>query len=204
MGDITHIMPTQGFNIKSLVHDGFKLNVWDIGGQKTIRPYWSNYFEASDALVYVIDSSDKRRLEESGAELTELLQEDKLAGIPLLIFANKQDLLQAMGADDITEALGLSQIADRQWNIQACSAKEGDGLSDGMEWSYKLSRISERVGFKQGAFGALRRFAALQGTRGVRSQAARSVGGAGLGIQKPLLAGGTVRDRRSAQIRKSK
>merc|ERR1711879_576864 len=48
--DITHIMPTQGFNIKSLVQDGFKLNVWDIGGQKTIRPYWSNYFESSDAL----------------------------------------------------------------------------------------------------------------------------------------------------------
>jgi hypothetical protein len=25
-------MPTQGFNIKSLVHEGFKLNVWDVGG----------------------------------------------------------------------------------------------------------------------------------------------------------------------------
>ena len=41
----------QGFNIKSLLHDGFKLNVWDIGGQKTIRPYWKNYFENTDALV---------------------------------------------------------------------------------------------------------------------------------------------------------
>ena len=38
--DISHIMPTQGFNIKSLMQDGFKLNVWDIGGQKSIRPYW--------------------------------------------------------------------------------------------------------------------------------------------------------------------
>merc|ERR1712046_465419 len=62
--DISHIMPTQGFNIKSLVHDGFKLNVWDIGGQKTIRQYWSNYFESSDALVYVVDSSDEARLAE--------------------------------------------------------------------------------------------------------------------------------------------
>merc|ERR1712010_422700 len=87
--DISHIMPTQGFNIKSLVHEGFKLNVWDIGGQKTIRPYWSNYFESTDALVFVIDSSDRRRLEESGSELNELLQDDRLAGIPLLIFANK-------------------------------------------------------------------------------------------------------------------
>merc|ERR1712224_546457 len=77
--DITHIMPTQGFNIKSLVYDGFKLNVWDIGGQKTIRPYWSNYFESTDALIYVVDSSDERRLEESSKELKELLAEDKLA-----------------------------------------------------------------------------------------------------------------------------
>merc|ERR1712125_15923 len=77
--DISHIMPTQGFNIKSLVHEGFKLNVWDIGGQKTIRPYWSSYFESSDALVYVVDSSDVRPLEESGQELRDLVAEDKLA-----------------------------------------------------------------------------------------------------------------------------
>merc|ERR1712087_868160 len=77
--DISHIMPTQGFNIKSIVQDQFKLNVWDIGGQKTIRPYWSNYFESSDCLVYVIDSSDKRRLEESGNELKDLLKDEKLA-----------------------------------------------------------------------------------------------------------------------------
>merc|ERR1711953_1409286 len=123
--DISHIMPTQGFNIKSLVHEGFKLNVWDIGGQKTIRPYWSNYFESSDALVYVIDSSDARRLEESGTELKELLAEDKLGGIPLLVFANKQDLLQATPADEISEALALTNITGRTWNIQACSAKDG-------------------------------------------------------------------------------
>merc|ERR1712061_569175 len=108
--DISHIMPTQGFNIKSLVHEGFKLNVWDIGGQKSIRPYWSNYFESSDALVYVIDSSDRRRLEESSNELKELLAEDKLGGLPVLIFANKQDLLQAVPADEISDTLALGEI----------------------------------------------------------------------------------------------
>jgi len=50
-------MPTQGFNIKSLMHDGFKLNVWDIGGQKSIRPYWRNYFDQTDALVRFINTS---------------------------------------------------------------------------------------------------------------------------------------------------
>jgi len=108
--------------------------VWDIGGQKTIRPFWSNYFESSDALVYVIDSSDQRRLEESGAELKELLAEDKLGGVPLLVLANKQDLAQALPSNDISDTLQLGEIKDRTWTIQACSAKEGTGLDDGLNW----------------------------------------------------------------------
>jgi len=132
--DASHIMPTQGFNIKSLMHEGFKLNVWDIGGQKSIRPYWRNYFDNSDALIYVIDSADKRRLEEAGIEMQQLLEEDKLAGVPLLIFANKQDLISAQSDEDIVEKLKLNDIRDRQWKIQSCSAKTGDGLQEGMEW----------------------------------------------------------------------
>lgn len=58
--DPSHITPTQGFNIKSVSTSGFKLNVWDIGGQKHIRPYWKNYYQNTDALVYMIDSADKR------------------------------------------------------------------------------------------------------------------------------------------------
>ena len=49
--EISHVMPTQGFNIKSVMQNDFKLNVWDIGGQKSIRPYWRNYFDQTDALV---------------------------------------------------------------------------------------------------------------------------------------------------------
>ena len=33
--------------------------VWDVGGQREIRPYWRNYFDNTDALVYVIDSADR-------------------------------------------------------------------------------------------------------------------------------------------------
>ena len=130
--DITTITPTQGFNIKSLVHDGFKLNVWDIGGQRSIRPYWRNYFDQTDALVYVIDSADRKRLEESGDELVQLLEEDKMNGVPLLVLANKQDLINATPATEIAENLNLYTIRDRPWQIQPCSAKNGDGLEDGM------------------------------------------------------------------------
>ena len=136
--DTSHIMPTQGFNIKTLVHDGFRLNVWDIGGQKTIRTYWNNYYESTDALLFVIDSSDRRRIQECGQELSDLIEDEKLAGIPLIIFANKQDLLQALPAGEIAEKLGLRNIKDRTWTIQACSAKTGAGLEEGMEWIVKL------------------------------------------------------------------
>lgn len=135
--EIHHIMPTQGFNIKSITSNNIKLTVWDIGGQKAIRPYWNNYYDNTDALIYVIDSSDKRRLEESGSELNKLLDEAKLQKIPLLIYANKQDLISALSSSDISDALHLHNIKDRSWNIQPCSAKQGTGLQEGLEWVIK-------------------------------------------------------------------
>ncbi len=132
--EIKNITPTQGFNVKSLLHEGFKLNVWDIGGQKAIRPYWKNYYDSVDGLVYVIDSADRKRIQESGNELQSLLAEDSLTGIPVLIFANKQDLVHALTADEIIETLKLSMIKDRKWSIVACSAKTNEGLQEGLEW----------------------------------------------------------------------
>jgi ADP-ribosylation factor-like protein 3 len=142
--DISQITPTLGFNVKSVVSNSFKLNVWDIGGQQSMRPYWKNYFDNSSALIFVIDSADKKRLDSAGSELNELLQEDKLAGIPVLIFANKQDLLNAMTAEDIAKALNLHVIRDRQWQIQACSCKDGNGLQDGIEWMIKQTTESNK------------------------------------------------------------
>ncbi|KAL7750434.1 ADP-ribosylation factor protein 3 [Sorochytrium milnesiophthora] len=140
--DIAEVSPTTGFNVKSVSAHGFKMNVWDIGGQKVIRPYWKNYFESTDVLIYVIDSSDKRRLEETydathGLELNQLLEEEKLAKVPVLVFANKQDLANALPADEIATALNLHALRDRAWQIQACSGKSGDGLQEGMEWACK-------------------------------------------------------------------
>ncbi|EPY82594.1 hypothetical protein CB1_000642051 [Camelus ferus] len=104
-------LPKEGFNIKSVQSQGFKLNVWDIGGQRKIRPYWRNYFENTDIL-----------------ELAELLEEEKLSCVPVLIFANKQDLLTAAPASEIAEGLNLHTIRDRVWQIQSCSALTGEGV----------------------------------------------------------------------------
>ena len=132
--DITNVTPTQGFNIKSMTMNNFRLNVWDIGGQKAIRQYWNNYFESTDCLLYVIDSADKARLIETGDELSDLLDQEGLAGVPILVLANKQDLFHAQPPNEIAEAMNLFSIRDRPWQIQPCSAKTGEGLKDGMEW----------------------------------------------------------------------
>ncbi len=58
--DIAHIEPTLGFDIKTLEYNGFFLNIWDVGGQQTIRTYWRNYFESTDGLIWVVDSADRR------------------------------------------------------------------------------------------------------------------------------------------------
>nr|CAB3222891.1 ADP-ribosylation factor-like protein 3 [Phallusia mammillata] len=136
---IDQITPTQGFNVKCVNTPGFKLNVWDIGGQRRIRPYWRNYFENTDLLIYVIDSTDQKRFEETGVELRELLEDEKLSGVPLLIFANKQDLFNAAKASDIANLLKLHTLNGRTWQIQACSALKGEGVQDGIEWVMKTA-----------------------------------------------------------------
>ena len=68
-----------------------------------MRSYWRNYFESTDGLIWVVDSADRRRLEDCKAELHALLLEERLVGATLLVFANKQDLPGAMSADEIRE-----------------------------------------------------------------------------------------------------
>ncbi|RUS20299.1 ADP-ribosylation factor-like protein 2-like protein [Endogone sp. FLAS-F59071] len=126
--DITTISPTLGFNIKTLEHDG------DVGGQKSIRSYWRNYFEQTDALVWVVDSADRARLDDCRKELHTLLLEERLAGASLLVFANKQDLPGAVTDQELRHALELDSIQTHHWAIQACSAVTSENLLRGMNW----------------------------------------------------------------------
>ncbi|XP_072277471.1 ADP-ribosylation factor-like protein 2 [Pyxicephalus adspersus] len=141
--DINTISPTLGFNIKTLEHRGFKLNMWDVGGQKSLRSYWRNYFESTDGLIWVVDSADRARLQDCAQELAGLLLEERLAGATLLVFANKQDLPGALSKEDICEALELANIKTHHWCIQGCSAVTGENLLLGIDWL--LDDISSRI-----------------------------------------------------------
>ena len=93
--------PTHGFNVKTLLHDGFKLNVWDIGGQKKIREYWVNYYSNVDGIIFVIDSSDEERVKECKETFMYLMSEQQLEKVPILVFANKQDLDFSLKPDEV-------------------------------------------------------------------------------------------------------
>lgn len=82
---------------------GYTLNLWDVGGQKSLRSYWRNYFESTDGLVWVVDSADRMRMEACRDELNILLEEERLSGATLLVLANKQDLPGAMSAQEIKD-----------------------------------------------------------------------------------------------------
>ncbi|KAK7104668.1 ADP-ribosylation factor-like protein 2 [Littorina saxatilis] len=141
--DIDMISPTLGFNIKTLEHRGFKLNVWDVGGQKSLRSYWRNYFESTDGLVWVVDSADRMRLADCKRELHSLLVEERLAGATLLVFANKQDLPGALTSEEIRQSLDLDSIKTHHWLIQDCSAVTGDHLLEGIDWI--IDDIASRI-----------------------------------------------------------
>lgn len=105
-----------------------------MGGQTSIRPYWRCYYANTAAVIFVIDSTDIERLNTASEELAAMLNEDELRDAGLLVFANKQDQPGAKGAGEISEALRLGELRDRNWSIVACSAIDGSGIAEGMDW----------------------------------------------------------------------
>lgn len=82
----------------------------------------------------MVDSADTARTEEAKGELQSMLKEEDLNNVPLMVFANKQDLTFALSAQEIAEKLALDSIKDRKWSIFACSALTKEGIQEGMEW----------------------------------------------------------------------
>ncbi|KAL5373613.1 hypothetical protein DPSP01_012551 [Paraphaeosphaeria sporulosa] len=132
--DVNSVSPTLGFIIKTIEYDGYKLNIWDVGGQKTLRTYWKNYFEKTDTLIWVVDATDRERIDDCRRELEGLLQEERLMGASLLVFKNKSDVSGSMTEDEVRQGLRLDAIKTHKWTIMACSAMTGTNLQEGLRW----------------------------------------------------------------------
>lgn len=120
--------------MESISYKSTSFTVWDIGGQNKIRPLWRHYFNGSDALIWVVDSADRERVDEAAEELASLMRESELANCTLLVLANKQDLPDAMPLAELTDKLRLRECGARKWYVQSTVASSGDGLYEGLDW----------------------------------------------------------------------
>ncbi|SPT17786.1 unnamed protein product [Triticum aestivum] len=119
LGEIVTTIPTIGFNVETVEYKNISFTVWDVGGQDKIRPLWRHYFQNTQGLIFVVDSNDRDRVVEARDELHRMLNEDELRDSVLLVFANKQDLPNAMNAAEITDKLGLHSLRQRHCTSRA-------------------------------------------------------------------------------------
>merc|ERR1711862_4673 len=99
-----------------------------------IRKLWRYYYQGTHGAIFVLDSSDRDRIEDAREELANMLNTDEMQDAVLLVLANKQDLPNAMAAAEVRDKLGLSEMRNRQWFIQSACATTGEGLYEGLDW----------------------------------------------------------------------
>ena len=134
IGEIVTTIPIMGFIVETLEYKSVSIITWDIGADK-IKALWRRYYQNATHIIFVVDSNDRDRIQEAKNELFIMLQEEELRDIPILVFANKQDLPNAMSVEEITDKLELNSIPDtRSWFITPSCATTGDGLCEGLDW----------------------------------------------------------------------
>ncbi|KAF7528425.1 hypothetical protein G7054_g10127 [Neopestalotiopsis clavispora] len=127
--DVTTI-PTVGFNVETVTYKNVKFNVWDVGGQDKIRPLWRHYFSGTQGLIFVIDSSDRARIEEAKQELHRIINDREMKDSLLLT----NQAFTAMKPQEVTDALQLNKLKDKVWYVVPSCATTGEGLLEGLAW----------------------------------------------------------------------
>ncbi|GAA52096.1 ADP-ribosylation factor [Clonorchis sinensis] len=124
LGEVVTTIPTIGFNVEMVEYKNISFTVWDVGGQDRIRRLWRHYFQNTQGLIFVVDSNDRERVNEAADELKRMLSEDELRDVVILVFANKQDLPNAMSSAELTDKLGLREIRNRPCDTLFSGMKE--------------------------------------------------------------------------------
>ncbi|XP_019475080.1 ADP-ribosylation factor-like protein 13B isoform X1 [Meleagris gallopavo] len=137
------VAPTVGFSKIDLKQGRFEVTIFDLGGGKRIRNIWRNYYAESYGVIFVVDSSDIERMEETKEAMTEVLNSPKISGKPVLVLANKQDREGALSEADVIETLSLEKLVNEHkclCQIEPCSAVMGYGkkidksIKKGLYW----------------------------------------------------------------------
>ena len=103
---------------------------------------WRHYFLNTQAVIFVVDSNDTNRLKEARLELWKVLESPELSNAVVLVFANKQDLPNALSAEEVANGLEMNKISTHPWHVQPACATNGEGLDEGFDWL--AERIKEK------------------------------------------------------------
>lgn len=153
------VAPTVGFSKIDLTQGKFEVTIFDLGGGKRIRGIWKNYYSESYGVIFVVDSSDVERIEETKETMSEVLRHPRISGKPVLVLANKQDRDGALAEADIIENLALEKLVNENkclCQIEPCSAVLGyrkkfdKSIRKGLSWllnnvAKDFEALSERV-----------------------------------------------------------
>lgn len=133
---VKNIVPTIGFTVESFSNNSICFSTFDMSGQGRYRNLWEHYLKDINAIIFVLDSSDKLRMPVAKDELEHLLKHPdvKDKSIPLLLLANKMDLRESDSAVDCSRHLNLDSIKDRSYHICSTNALSGDGLPEAIHW----------------------------------------------------------------------
>jgi len=134
------MIPTVGFNMRKVSKGNVTIKLWDIGGQPRFRSMWERYCRGVNAIIYVVDSADQEKLEQSKKELHDLLDKQAVAGIPLLVLGNKNDLVEALSVDDLIERMDLKSLSGREVCCYSISAKNQVNIDVTIDWLIKHSK----------------------------------------------------------------
>lgn len=116
------IPPTVGLNstihiVCNLQLNGVHVVIWDLGGRMSLRQMWSHYYSECNALIFMVDGTDRERTEESHDVLQDLMECTELSGLPLLLIINKNEKEGCMSLGFIKELLNIAEIKDRAVDI---------------------------------------------------------------------------------------
>ncbi|GFR52726.1 hypothetical protein Agub_g15280 [Astrephomene gubernaculifera] len=134
------MIPTVGFNMRKMTKGGVTIKMWDLGGQQRFRNLWERYCRGVQAIVFVVDSADLDNLPAAARELHGLLEKPSLKGIPLLVLGNKNDLPGALSAGQLSDAMNLKSLADREVAVYSISCKRQHNINVTLEWLTKHAK----------------------------------------------------------------
>ncbi|XP_075496161.1 ADP-ribosylation factor-like [Primulina tabacum] len=126
--------PTVGFNVEEVQYRDITFTMLDMGGRDRMRPIWRHFFYNTSGLIYVVDSADRESIGWAKENFQAIISHPYMINAVILVFANKQDIEGAMTPTEVCEGLGLYDIKDRKWHIQATCAIKGEGLYEGLAW----------------------------------------------------------------------